>query len=126
MSMPPDGNTLRPGRNFSVAGFGVVSVWMNMAGSWLARVQGPLAEKSYQISGVFYHQVNQGQIAPSFREGRRPDPESSDITGIRIPGSRALLANRNDVELRHGVEVFVGEMSGHQSDRYRESARRLA
>ena len=29
----PDSITVQPGRNFSVAGFGVCSVWMNIGGS---------------------------------------------------------------------------------------------
>jgi hypothetical protein len=29
----PPSSTVRPGRNFKVAGFGVASVWMNIASS---------------------------------------------------------------------------------------------
>src|SRR5215469_12241806 len=41
MSRVPSASTVRPGRNFKVAGLGVVSVWMNIAVSWdHRRVQG--------------------------------------------------------------------------------------
>jgi hypothetical protein len=45
MSRVPVSSTGRPGRNFSVAGFGVASVWINIEFSLPQRVQGPRAVK---------------------------------------------------------------------------------
>src|SRR5580704_3620666 len=51
MSRVPSASTVRPGRNLSVAGLGVVSVWMNMGGSPSRR--GFKARAEYALLGSF-------------------------------------------------------------------------
>src|SRR5262249_61803688 len=49
MSSVPLGSTDRPGRNLSVAGFGVGSVWMNMACSFQSQDQGIVHCNSWRL-----------------------------------------------------------------------------
>src|SRR5215470_8484264 len=100
MSSVPLASTARPGRNLSVAGFGVGSVWMNMAGSFTAG--GPIARAGIALS---YH-CNRWRRAVEVQAGTRPR--------AAVPASR------------HGVEVLVAEVAGHDRDWDREVARVLA
>jgi hypothetical protein len=59
---------VRPGRNLSVAGFGVASVWMNMGFSDHIRVQGP-ADPEYL--GFLPDEVN--------RPSRHPPPQVWEV-----------------------------------------------
>src|SRR5579863_5195162 len=75
-SAVPSGITCRPGINFSVAGFGVVSVCMNMA--QISRVQSLVTRES--ISRI---------------------PAANDLNGFSLPnrGGRAAVLARIDVEI---------------------------
>ena len=139
ISSVPLASTARPGRNLSVAGFGVGSVWMNMARSspragskayakdaLFVIVIGGAAGRKFKTNG------NRGPSwpgPPSWRlclsarrwalclgwsEFRVVKPQAraaADPNLVTGDGAGAAMASR------HRIEVFIAEMAGH--DRHR-------
>src|SRR5262245_2975147 len=99
MSSVPLARTVRPGRNFSVAGFGVGSVWMNMASSFAAAASKACAEGGLVI-------VIGGAARRKFKMPPAP--------------FAAWDASR------HRIELLVGEVAGHDGDRDGKLAGALA
>src|SRR5262249_43653600 len=107
MSSVPFASTGRPGRNLSVAGFGVGSGWMNMVCSSAA------AER--------YRGLRAGS--------RRFDHCNRWRRAVEVQGmdrAAAAAGGRAGTTSRHGVEVLVAEVAGYDRDRDREFAVALA
>src|ERR1700730_7560024 len=100
-SSVPSGSTVRPGRNFRVAGFGVVSVWMNIAWSPSpSRVQGPPSQ-DHAIHGSF-RPAGQPPAKPQLmRLGTNQTHDILDrIHGLGRDRARAVRAFG-----QHGIDV---------------------
>src|SRR6266508_653269 len=116
ISSVPLASTARPGRNFSVAGFGVGSVWMNMACSF----------QSQDENGSSWH-CNRwrlpAEVQPvlSRQEGRAMRGKPSSISFA----SGATNGPKRSAPSRHRVEFFIAEMPGDDGDRNGKVARIL-
>src|SRR5215471_14912215 len=109
ISSVPLVSTGRPGRNLSVAGFGVGSVWMNMACSLgCAAIKTPTMghcsrwRRAVEVSTC------------------RSDMPKGDGPACGMPlGSRfAARLTAHEARLsRHGVELLIAEVAGHDRDR---------
>src|SRR5262245_36999991 len=100
MSSVPLASTGRPGRNLSVAGLGVGSVWINMAGSF-ARATTARGKR------VFGH---------TNRWRRAAEVQDKQVSRSARPAAA----------LRHRIKLLIAEVSGNDGDRYREVIRIFA
>ena len=103
MSSVPVSSTARPGRNFSVAGLGVASVWMNI-GSRSLRLTG---SRPVGIMRIRAHRPVDGWDTRRGASGGRGQRG-------RVPGWRRLSGPR--------VDIFVAQMARHDRHRDRERA----
>src|SRR5215470_13395182 len=117
MSSVPLVSTGRPGRNLSVAGFGVGSVWMNMACSLVAQDQN--AHDRVILIGGAARWKFQPALQPA--EGQRPRV----LRGSWLSLAAHLTAHEAR-RSRHGVELLIAEVAGHDRDRDGKVARGLA
>src|SRR5437588_2975942 len=118
MSSVPLVSTGRPGRNLSVAGLGVGSVWMNMACSLVAQDQNA-HDRVIVVGGAARWKFQ--PVAPTCRRGtawRAARPLAFALPRTP-PAHEARLS-------RHGVELLVAEVAGHDRDRDGKVARGLA
>src|SRR4029453_2901656 len=109
MSSVPLVNTGRPGRNLSVAGFGVGSVWMNMACSF--NCAGSKSPRSGHC--------NRWRCAVEVSTSRSGRPKGDGPVGrpslaFALPAH--LTAGRAARGSRHGVEFLIAEVAGHDRD----------
>src|SRR5262245_33485284 len=118
MSSVPLVSTGRPGRNLSVAGFGVGSVWMNMACSLSC------AGSKCPRSGHF----NRWRRAVEVSTCRSHMPKG-DGPACGAPLGSRLAAHPHGTRgatSRQGVELLIAEVPGHDRDRDGKVARGLA
>src|ERR1043166_1403895 len=124
--MVPLSSTVRPGMNFSVAGFGVASVWINMTCSGVA---GSRPAREGSSSRWRWQKHGQGPGNCSLL-GRRPKSViASEATQSRTAGRMDCFvarAPRNDESTsRQRVDVLVAEVARHDGDGNREGADHL-
>src|SRR5262249_45000583 len=118
MSSVPLVSTGRPGRNLSVAGFGVGSVWMNMACSLVAQDQNA-HDRVILIGGAARWKFQPGVPACA----RATAQGVARLVALALPGTLAAHEARLS---RHGVELLIAEVAGYDRDRDGKVTRGLA
>src|SRR5262245_48205491 len=120
MSSVPLVSTGRPGRNLSVAGFGVGSVWMNMACSFELRRIKRSTIRVIVIGGAAPWKFQ--PVAPAGRRVTAPVWAGPSLA-FALPAH--LTAGRATRGSRHGVEFLIAVVAGHDRDRDGKVARGL-
>src|SRR5215831_9105769 len=118
MSSVPLVKTGRPGRNLSVAGFGVGSVWMNMACSFNCA-----GSKSLRL-----RHCNRWRRAVEVSTCRSARPKGDGPRGAQpwLSLCAQLTAGQARRGSRHGIEFLIAKVAGHDRDRDGKVARGLA